>query len=134
LYSKSQKSKKSGPEDSTAKRKPSMLEQILLGEQLDTLIQPETESPDYIYEIEDENFEEKPLQEQPVESLKEDNPFLNYELSNFVEEGTQTIVENNERSFVEYEQLSDKESDVQLIDFDLRRAVIYSEILNAPYI
>jgi hypothetical protein len=101
---------------------------------LDTLIQPETESPDYIYEIEDENFEVKPLQEQPVESLKEDNPFLNYELSNFVEEGTQTIVENNERSFVEYEQLSDKESDVQLIDFDLRRAVIYSEILNAPYI
>ena len=134
LYSKNQKSKKSGTEDSTAKRKPSILEQILLGEQLNTFIEPETESFDSIYENNDENFEKEVLKKQPVENLNEQNPFLRYELSNFIEEGRETIVENDDNLFMDNERLFAADRDSQLIDFDLRRAVIYSEILHAPYI
>jgi len=134
LYSKNQKNKRSGTEDSTAKRKPSMLEQILLGEQLNTLFEPETESLDSVYENSDDNFEDEVLKEQPVENLNEQNPFLRYELSNFVEKGTKASLENDDNLFMDNERLITTDNDSQLIDFDLRRAVIYSEILNAPYI
>ena len=133
LYSKNQKSKKSGTEGSAVKRKPSILEQVLLGEQFNTFIQPETE-PEPVVENSDEKVEEEALRMQPVESLKEQSPFLNYELSDFVEEGTHSVNENEENLFMGRKHLFEEEENSQLIDFDLRRAVIYSEILRTPYI
>ena len=131
LYKKSQKSR-SG--DTTVKRKPSMLEQLLLGEQFNAVVQPETESLDPVYEEYDETVEKESLKTEPIESLKEQSPFLRYELSNFVEEGGKIFVEENDNYNIDHEMVYTEEKGTQLIDFDLKRAVIYSEILNAPYI
>jgi hypothetical protein len=134
LYNKSQKSKKSRSGETTIKRKPSMLEQLLLGEQFNAMVQPETESIDHIYEENEETVEKKALKTEPVESFKEQSSFLSYKLSNFVEEGGKNFIKENDNYNMDHEIAYAEKRGTQLIDFDLRRAVIYSEILNAPYI
>jgi len=132
LYSKNQKKKNSKSGVSAEKKRPSMLEQILLGEQFNSIIQPETElsGSDENY---DDNENNEDLEIEQIESFNEKSPFLKYELSDFVKEGTRITNENN-NNYEGNEMILEEENDPQLIDFDLKRAIIYSEILHAPYI
>lgn len=60
------------------------------------------------------------------------SPFLQNEMSEFVEEG-QHVFENSFENDLELESDNiDYKGEIQ--EFNLRNAVIYSEILNAPYL
>jgi hypothetical protein len=129
-YSKGQK-KKQGKENPQVRKKqePSILEQILTGQTV-SFSEPE---PVYeeIIEEEDELFTDLPVKEE-----KSSRPFLNAELSNYIQEG-QSISEevygsSFDQEFEEEELFSNPLANME--DFDLRKAVIYSEILNTPYI
>jgi len=128
-YNKGQK-KKQGQDNPQVRKKqePSILEQILTG-QTASFSEPEP-----VYE---ELFEEDELiTDIPDTDEKSTRPFLNAELSNYVKEGQSISEETYGNSF---DQLFEEEELVfdQLVDmedFDLRKAVIYSEILNTPYI
>ena len=91
LYNKKQKGKNSKPAGATDKKRPSILEQLLLGEQVD-VAQPEAELSDSIYEVDDESVNEDDFKTEPIDNFDEQSPFLQYELSSFVEEGTLLII------------------------------------------
>ena len=133
LYNKKQKGKNSKPGDATNKKRPSMLEQLLLGEQFNA-VQTEAELSDSIYEVDEENVNNDDFNTEPIDSFDKKSPFLQYELSNFVEEGTQMINIDNSNYDEGNELMLTEDNNSQLIDFDLKRAIIYSEILHAPYI
>ncbi len=133
LYNKKQKGKNSKSGDATDKKRPSMLEQLLLGEQFNT-VQPEAELSDSIYEVDEENVNEDDFKTEPIDNFDEQSPFLQYELSSFVEEGTQMINIDNNNYYEGNELVLTEDNNSQLIDFDLKRAIIYSEVLHAPYI
>jgi hypothetical protein len=129
-YSKSQKKKQGKDSQPTSEsREPSILEQLFVGETI-----PYSE-PEPAYE----EFEEMETITAPEMKTEKERirPFLTSELSGFTEEGQSGLevtldeglsnVLHNETELV-FDTLGDVE------DFDLRKAVVLSEILNAPYI
>jgi hypothetical protein len=130
LYSRGQKKKNmnSPQAGENQKAKPlSLLEQILMGEE----IKPPQSFTNYF-----ENEEPEPVI-LPVEKKeiirKSPPPFLNEEFSNFFQEG-QSVSEFYEPVKTIEEILHEHTEEIEERDFDLRKAVIYSEIINAPYI
>jgi hypothetical protein len=130
LYSKGQKKKNIRPSDAAKSHeaKPlSLFEQILMGGEIK---QPQS------YMDYEEPEEPEPvvqpikMKEKPRQTPK---PFLTEELAEFIHEGqTATEYYSQEKTIAEI--LMEQEQGPVEIDFDLQRAVIYSEILNAPYI
>lgn len=129
-YNKNQKKKlgKDG-QPGTTKKQPSILEQLISGEPV------QFSDSDPVYE-ETEEFEEfEPIA--MVEENEKTTPFLSSELANFMEEGQSAF---NETYDDDYNQDVDDEAELvyetlaEFEDFDLKKAVILSEILNAPYI
>jgi len=132
FYSKGQKRKQKEKSPATEKKtgaNPSFLEQLFTSEE------------NTREEFDQEIYEEEPVFEQVVESQIVSNdsdrikPFLGAELSQFTEEGQSQF---SEFQSYEEEKDSDFSSPLDLIKniqgFDLKKAVVYSEILNAPYI
>lgn len=131
LYSKGQKKKNFKPTHSAPKqeeRPPSILEQILMGEQIKQP-QPYTD----FFRMEEPPVEE--IQPEPVTSQKiTPSPFLSDELRSFKGEG-QSVSNNYSNLGKTIEEiLREHEEEFEENEFDLKRAVIYSEVLNAPYI
>lgn len=131
LYTRGQK-KKTGrkPQPQKANRQPSLLEQILSGQGI-SIPEPEESDLDigYEYEAEPVMVDEEPVKKQPL-------PFLNAELNNIREEGESSIsnfFKSEEHSSSGYDE-TDWDFIQELKEFDLKKAIIYSEILNAPYI
>ena len=139
-YNKVQK-KKQGKNNQpvSAKREPSILEQLITGETV------QFSEPEPVYE-ENEEYETispdtdsyQNFQEADLETEKEKtSAFLTSELSGFTEEG-QSVFEDTYNNG--YDQVLDEDTELvfdtlgEMKDFDLRKAVILSEILNAPYI
>jgi len=128
LYNRGQKKKnvrKPQPAKESDNKTPSFIEQLLMGEDV-TQPQP--------YEQEETELELEPVVEKPVINKSErikSAPFLTSELADFVHEG-QSISEVYEFEEQIYEKSHDDENIVA--DFDLKKAVIFSEILNPPYI
>lgn len=125
FYSRSQKNKKKANRPSgiqKPQRETSILEKILLGEEL--------QKPEWIYQEEDDEEEEENFVVPEVESKPK--PFLSTEISSFKNEGESALME------MEEEMLADEDLKVAIMedikDFDLKRAVIYSIILENPYI
>ena len=110
IYSSQKKKRKSQGASSNVNKKPSFFEELLSGEQLN--IVPE---PNVVYEedIDPEGFEFK---EEQVTVEKED--IINSE----------TMIKDSPKEENFIEEIKDKG-----IDFDLRQAVIYSEILKRKY-
>jgi hypothetical protein len=135
FYSRGQK-KKSRKEPASAERtegKPTFLEQLLSGEgfqfEADERDQPLEDSP---YEP----FEEPEPTPFYNEKKEQKTPFLRTELSNFREEGQSQFDDD----YMEDENEEDSEIfsplvlELEMHDFDLKKAVVYSAILEAPYI
>lgn len=134
-YNKNQKKKQGDDSQPVSEKKaPSILEQLLSGEAV-----PFSE-PEPIYE-ETEEFElidPDSYQENMVTSEEEhSSPFLTSELSGFTQEGQSVFGDTYDNGF---DQLAEEDTELVLDtwgeekDFNLRKAVILSEILNAPYI
>jgi len=134
-YNKSQK-KKQGKDNQpvSAKRAPSILEQLLTGENV------QFSEPEPVYEeIEelDTDFHDNYIETELKAEVEKPSPFLTSELSGFSEEG-QSVFEDTYNEG--YNLVLDEDAELvfdslgELKDFDLRKAVILSEILNAPYI
>ena len=129
LYNRAQKKKNAGRPQLAEKkenRSPSFIEQLLMGEE-PAQSQP-YETYEELVETEPEKLEfdeEFPIKEKPT-------PFLKKELADFVYEGQSSTYNENilENAVTEIQSGVKTEAG----DFDLRKAVIYSEILNAPYI
>jgi len=135
FYSKSQKKKareRSSSPDNQQTEKPSFLQQLMAGEGF------ESESP------EPEEYEEdkiyKPFEQQEIIDIesekKEPEPFLQTELSEYMSAGDSRFTETfqNEQKSGSQSFVSESELIEQIQEFDLKKAVVYSEILNAPYI
>lgn len=135
FYTKGQK-KKSGSSnsesDNKSQRKPSFLEQLLAPggikleneEDFDFLDDPEI------------ILEEKPDPLADRFKIKGRQPFLQSELSTYRGEGQSQFVDSFEIDMdddFEEEQFP-SELELQLKDFSLRKAIVYSAILEAPYI
>lgn len=127
IYNKGKKkgAKRRQPDGISEEKAPSILEQIFAGSEA---FQPQTYE---VYEEPEENY----LVEEyiDVESGKEEkrSPFLKSELADFVQEG-QSAFSSSDDIFAE--EILESESHIEKQDFDLRKAIIFSEILNAPYI
>lgn len=133
-YNKSQKKKRAkDSQPSNEKREPSILEQIFAGGSVPL------SDPEPVYEeILDE---ELPESIHLNEKRKSPGSFLNAELSDYDFEGQSISEDMYETEFEtgfdhafnsENELVFDTLADTE--DFDLRKAVIYAEILKAPYI
>lgn len=134
-YNKNQKKKqaKDNPPGSE-KKAPSILEQLIAGESI-PFSQPE---PVY-EEIEelDISVQDNYLETELETELEEPDPFLNNEFDDFLEEGQSVFGDTYINSYDEaMNEGGELENDTlgELKDFDLKKAVILSEILNAPYI
>lgn len=106
-------------------KKPSVLEQLFSNDDIIST-QP--------YEMDDEPIEDKINEQYEIVVNEEDEeaePFLKTELSNYMYEGQSAVAASS--NFID-EELAKQESSVEVRDFDLRKAIIYSEIINAPYI
>jgi hypothetical protein len=128
LYNKGKKKSKGTTQQPLAKkesRAPSLLEQILMGE---VPVQPQ---PSVATNYTETNYREISEPDTFEMEEKRPSPFLNEELSQFIFEGQQGIV-FDEMDLTVREQIH--ESVIKETDFDLKKAVIYSEILKAPYI
>lgn len=126
LYNKGLKKKRSKAPVSTevsGERKPSFIEQLLMGEEAD-------ESPHYeevdLYS-ESDGLEKEVAIDVAVPETR--SPFLSNELANFVQEGKHAFSTEGEM-----EDIVEVGPENETVEFDLRKAIIYSEILNAPYI
>ena len=132
LYSRGQKKKtRSTPQPEKANRQPSLLEQILSGQGI-SIPEPEETDADIIYEYEEEP--EIIINESVKE--KDPKPFLSAELNNVKEEGESSFKNYFGKKKIEMADVEDDYLDLteDMKDFDMRKAIIYSEILNAPYI
>jgi hypothetical protein len=107
-------------------KQPSIFEQILMGGQT-FQPQPYSTVSTPVEEEEPESYREVKVDWQK----KSPTPFLNEELAQFVHEG-QSVSNFDQHNKTLDELLKDKE--IKEIDFDLKKAIIYSEILNTPYI
>lgn len=132
-YTSSQKKKtaerNAEPKEGESKE-PSLLEQILMGQEKET---------DFIFDDNAETESEPVPLAQPTmkskleEARKQQSAFLNVELSDFDEEGESSIeLEQIDWNESEHKFQQDFQDDIQ--NFDLKKAVIYSEVLNPPYI
>lgn len=104
----------------------SVFEQILMGGEI-------KEPKPFERFFESVDIKQSEIEEEKSTPLKKSpRPFLNEELAQFTQEGQAISVfsENKRLKDILFEQ--DPETADR--DFDLRRAVVYSEILNAPYI
>lgn len=131
LYSKGQKKKNVRPrttEPNQEERPASILEQILMGEQ----IKPPQPYTDY-FRMEEPAVEE--TQKKEVTPLKlTPRPFLSEELGSYKGEG-QSVSKNYSKLGKTIEEiLRENDEEIEEHEFDLKKAVIYSEVLNAPYI
>jgi hypothetical protein len=130
FYSRGQKQKKrpatfaqNRNQTEPTKKESSILEKILLGEEIETepvyeTIYDQTENridPDYL-EIE-----------------KKQKPFLSEEISSFKGEGKSSFAPKRSSSEEEEEEIKNELFE-ELKEFELKKAVIYSAILDAPYI
>jgi len=128
LYNRGQKKKnlrKPQPAEKQENKSPSFIEQLLMGE--DPVQSHPLESEEY-------EVEEEPILEEIVKIKKDKEtpkPFLQEELAGFMMEG-QSISSDFEIADVEDEK--NIEFSHETDEFDLKKAVIFSEILNAPYI
>ncbi len=130
-YNKNQK-KKQGKDNQpvSEKRTPSILEQLLTGENL------QFSEPEPVYEeIEelDTNVHDNYFETELQAEVEKPSPFLTSELAGFPEEGLSVFEDKYSLAPDEDETLV-LDALGELKDFDLRKAVIFSEILNAPYI
>jgi hypothetical protein len=101
----------------------SIFEQILMGEEI-KIPQPYS---DYIEPVETKPIE--PIEEHVEKKRKSPSPFLSEELAQFMQEGQSVSKEKMIGEILHEQELEPVE-----MDFDIRKAVIYSEILNPPYI
>ena len=132
-YNKDQKKKQraaaSKPKAENRKREPSILEQILTGQEIK--INPPRLSSLF------EEEEEEPSGLEPVQPEQgNSSPFLHKETAEFLKEGQSAL--KYERIPVYKEEFDKEEFNISkragIEEFDLRKAVIYSEILHPPYI
>ena len=132
-YNKDQKKKQraaaSKPKAENKKREPSILEQILTGQEIK--INPPRLSSLF------EEEEEEPTGLEPVQPEQgNSSPFLHKETAEFLKEGQSAL--KYERIPVYKEEFDKEEFNISkragIEEFDLRKAVIYSEILHPPYI
>ncbi|MCB2221375.1 MAG: hypothetical protein KQI35_13330 [Bacteroidetes bacterium] len=134
LYNRGQKKKaaKSSGEKVSAPREPSILEQILMGQ--------EVKVPDPEPYSEEESFDEYEPEPAPIRIEKRReavrNAFLSEELAGITEEGEQAFEYGvGEDELIEIKDLYDAQSEsVWDEDFNLRKAIIYEAVLNPPYI
>jgi hypothetical protein len=128
LYNKGQKKKTRRGTSDGEKKVPvtSFIEEFLLGKEDNQSI------PFYAEETDTDPFNDPPKEIKPVEVFKTNvsEPVISSELENFTIEG--------QRAFDEEEIVDTDVFDSGIFDnneeFSLKKAVIYSEILNAPYI
>jgi len=134
FYSKSQKKKareRSASPGNKTNEKPSFLEQLLANKG----IQLESPEPlEYEEDIIDEPFETQETADTKTE--EKIKPFLQSELSEFMGEGYSgfSTAFQDENYLESIKDISTSELSQQLTEFDLKKAIIFSEILNAPYI
>ena len=136
FYSRGQKKRNSQKKSSEAspsnqRKEPSILEQILMGQEIKV---PEPEP--YYEEFEDEPIytEEAELNKKQTD-WKERKAFLSAELSKITEEGQQAFGDRSEKQEQEIVALyNEKKTHVFEEDFDLKKAIIYEAVLNPPYI
>jgi hypothetical protein len=134
FYSRSQKkqnrSTRATETETQSQREPSILEQILMGQEISV---PEPE--EYEFEL-DETEEEPVYRTQPKIAENKPQPFLSYELNRSTT-GMHSAFSGRttENQPLEIEHL-DFFSTPGFLDeeFDLRNAVIYHSVLNTPYI
>ncbi len=127
IYSKGKKkgAKRSQPEGTEKAPITSILEQLFTDKE-ELSPQP--------YEVYNEDQEGQPIEEYEefvFEQEEESTPFLKAELADFKHEG-QTALSPLEGHLIEDN--IDENNQAERPDFDLRKAIIFSEILNAPYI
>jgi hypothetical protein len=134
FYTRGKKKKAPGDAPPKAKEKPSFLEQLLSAEGL------QVSSPEPVDYEEDFAYE---LEEEPVktpEKIESRSPFLNEELSQYQEEGQSQFreafyLDEDDAGYEESEGVySPSELREQTESFDLKKAVVFSAILDAPYI
>lgn len=128
LYSKGQKKGKIKMQqhgEKSERKPPSILEQILMGEAIQLPQQYETST--FETSTHSDIFGEVESKSAPLSQ----SPFLQEELSQFTQEGQRGII-TDEMDLTIQELMHEK--NLKEKDFDLRSAVIYSEILNTPYI
>ena len=88
-----------------------------------------TSADDHVFQAFDEleeeveEFEEISVKQTPV-------PFLQHEIKEFVTEGGDALPDD----FQDTMEIENNDNKDEIEEFNLRKAVIYSEILNAPYI
>ena len=134
FYSRGQKKKAPGDAAPKAKEKPSFLEQLLGAEGLQVSSpEPVDYEEDFLYEM-----EEEPVK--PPEKRESHTPFLKAELSQYQEEGQSQFLE---AFYLDEEDAGNFESEGHYLSselngqnesFDLKKAVVFSAILDAPYI
>jgi len=130
LYNKGQKKKvikqPHGSEKSESKPL-SLFEQILMGEEIKV-------SQPYVDYSEPEVLTPAPIKEIKYDKQKKSpRPFLVEELNQFGGEGQSvSSFAQNEKTIEDI--LNEQDLELAEIDFDIRKAIIYSEILNPPYI
>ncbi len=127
IYSKAKKkeAKRHHPDKSEESKAPSILEQLFTGNEA---LKPQP------YETYDESVESQLVDEYDEvvsEPEQESGPLLRTELSDFMQEGQPAIIPSGNYMM---EEKTDMENQIEKLDFDLRKAIIFSEILNAPYI
>lgn len=127
IYSKGKKkeAKRHRTVKSEESKAPSILEQLLGGNEA---FKPQP------YEMYDEPAEEQLVNEYDEiddEPEQPPRPFLRKELAEFMQEGEPvTTLWGNYMT----EEVEDMRNQVEKTEFDLRKAIIFSEIINAPYI
>ena len=114
---------------SQAEKEPSILEQILMGQEI-RMTEPE---PVYEYEEEEEDISEMGQKASAV--VKENIPWSRSKIEKFTGEGSSEVKTKSPRSIYDIDDKEDEKNAVfDVEDFDLQQAVIYAEILNPPYI
>lgn len=132
FYTKGQKKKsgsRSTPGEDPTSKPPSFLEKLLAGEGF--LTEPEDDPTLYIDE-EELSFAEK------VEAARnsKEKPFLRTELSGFTGEGQSQFSKayvDDQKAMAEIYDIPLEGNEI-MEEFDLRKAVVFSAILDAPYI
>ena len=127
IYNKGKKkeAKRRHPGRSEEAKAPSILEQLF------------TDSEEFKpqpFEMHDEPGESQFVEEyNEVDDEPEEKPepFLRTELADFMQEGQSAITPSGNYMM---EEMPGLENQVEKLDFDLRKAIIFSEILNTPYI
>lgn len=126
IYNKNKKkeAKKQHPVSGGEESAPSIIEQLFTGVTV----------PEQPYKEYDEPFEDgvdEEYDEVVIEPKENPSPFLITELADFAEEGQAAFTRLDN---VMMEDDLNEEDQFEKEDFELRKAIIFSEILNAPYI